>query len=99
MTAWPRWVLSAATVSSTVASVVVKKGMEPPGVEQGVLSRGAVLGGVEVGDAADHQPARDSVDLPLCGERDERHFGNLGAGDPGSGGRVEDRVGVLDGGP
>jgi len=73
--------------------------VEPPEVEQSVLPVSKVLFGVEVGDSAHHEPAVDVVGLLLWSERDERGLGDLGAGDPAAGSLVEDRVGVLDGGP
>ena len=54
--------------------------VEPPGVEQTVLARGAVLLGVEFGDPADDEPPRDLVCLLLGG-----------GGDPSPGGLIEDR--------
>src|SRR5665647_2163070 len=45
------------------------------------------------------QPPGDLVGSLLRGERGERDLGDLGLGDPGPGGLVEDRVGVLDRGP
>ncbi len=82
MTAWWRWVLSAAMVSSTSSSAVVKNAWEAPGVEQSVLAGCRVSLGVEIGDPAHHQPPRHVVGLFLCSERDERYFRDFRAGDP-----------------
>jgi hypothetical protein len=68
MIAWLRWVLSATTVSRVL---VVKKRVEPPGLEQGWLP-GA---GVEIGDPAYDEPPGYVVGLLLCGEHDERDLG------------------------
>jgi hypothetical protein len=70
--------------------------VEAPHVEQGALSGRLLALGVEVGDAAHDEPARDLVRALLRGERGERDFGDLGPGDPRAGGLVEDGVGVLD---
>src|SRR4051794_38535030 len=94
MTACPRWVLSADTVSSFRVGGG-EEGMEPPGVEQGVLS-GAVCRGVEVRDPSHHQPTLDVVGPALGGERGEADLGDLGPRDPDAGVLVEHGVGVLD---
>src|SRR6185369_12178192 len=65
--------------------------------EQGALA--VVAAGVEVGDAAHHQPARDLLGGLSGAKRGERDLGDLGAGDPLPGGFVVDGVGVLDGCP
>lgn len=72
--------------------------VEPPLVEQGVLTGGGVCFGVEVRDPAHHQPARQLLGLLLRGER-SGDLGDLRPGDPAPGVLVEDRVGVLDGSP
>lgn len=71
--------------------------MKTPGVEQGGLPVAAVV--VEVGDASDHQPARDVLGGLAGAERGERDLGDLGARDPPLGSLVVDGVGVLDGRP
>jgi hypothetical protein len=77
MIAWPRWVRSAVTVSQVGGVGGGEEGVEPPGAEQGALPGGLVLLGVEVGDAAHHQPARNLVGDLLGGERGEGHLGDL----------------------
>ena len=94
MIAWPRWVLSAVTVSSVGGG---EERVEAPGVEQGLLP--VARCGVEVGDAAHHQPALDLLGGLAGAERGESDLGDLGAGDPLLGGFVVDGVGVLDRGP
>src|SRR3982750_1690032 len=68
-----------------------------PGVEQRLLARAAL--GVQLGDAADDEAAGDLLGLLLRDEGGEGNLGDLGLGDPGAGGLVVDRVGVLDRGP
>ena len=68
--------------------------MEPPGVKQRGLRW--VLVGIEVGDAAHHQPPGHLLAGLLRAERGEADLGDLGSGDPRVGGLVEDRVGVGD---
>ena len=60
MIAWPRWVLSAL---SGVQVAGGEERVETPGAEQGALA--VVAAGVEVGDAAHHQPARDLLGWPF----------------------------------
>jgi hypothetical protein len=76
-----------------------EEGVEPPGVEQGVLAGGLVLLGVEVRDPADYEPVGHLLGLLLRSERGERHFGDLGTGDPLLRLFIEDEIGVLDRGP
>jgi len=68
--------------------------VEPPDVEQRGLRW--VLVGVEVGDAAHHQPPGHLLAGLLRAERGEADLGDLGSGDPRVGGLVEDSVGVGD---
>src|SRR5699024_8929735 len=63
----------------------------PPRLEQRGLP--LVLMSVEAGDARDHQASGDALGLLPRGERGEVDLGDLGAGDPGAGGLVKDRVG------
>ena len=74
-----------------------EEGVEAPGVEQGALP--GVVAGVEVGDAAHDQPARDLLGGLAGAERGESDLGDFSAGDPAPAGFVVDRVGVLDRGP
>jgi hypothetical protein len=93
MIAWPRWVLSAVTVS---ASVVVKNAWKRQRQTAGLP---VVAGLVEVGDAAHHQPALDllgGLSGAECGESD---LGDLGSGDPPVGGFVVASVGVFERSP
>src|SRR5689334_24239756 len=57
-----------------------EKRVKTPHVEEGRLP--VVAGGVEVGDAADHQAARDLLAGRAGGERGESDLGDLGTGDP-----------------
>src|SRR5690606_6623726 len=66
-----------------------------PQGEQRVLA--VAGGGVEVGDAAHHQPPGEL--FVFAGERGERHFGDLGPRHPPAGVGVEHRVWVVDSGP
>ena len=95
MTAWPRWVLSAAMVSSSCGSAVVKKAWNRQ-VSNSCPVRRHGAGGVEVRDPPHHQPTRDVVSLALGGERGKPDLGDLGSRDPGAAVLIEHGVAVLD---
>ena len=99
MIAWPRWVLSAATVSSIGGSVVVKKAWKRQVSNKRVLPGALFFSALRSGmRRTTSRPGTCSAFL--CGaERGERDLGDLGPGDPRPGGLVEDGVGVLDRGP
>src|SRR6185312_2378570 len=71
--------------------------VEAPGVEQGLLA--ITGGGVEVGDAAHHQPAGDLLGGLAGAERGEGDLGDLSTRDPSAGVFVVDGVGVFDRSP
>jgi hypothetical protein len=76
MIAWPRWVLSAATVSSC-RGVVVKNAWKRHRSNRVPCPAAFFLDRVHVGDPAHDEPARDLVGLLLGGERGVGHLGDL----------------------
>ena len=66
--------------------------VKAPRVEQGVLTGGLVLLGVEVRDPAHDEAPGHLVGLLLRGEGGERYFGDFCPGDPAAAGLVEDGV-------
>ena len=97
MIACPRWVLSAATVSRSAGSVVVKNAWKRQ-VSNNVSCPSLPRGFRSGMRRTTSRPGTCSVSF-FGGERGEGHLGDLGPRHPGPEACVEDGVGVLDGGP
>ena len=89
--AWPRWVLSAITVSRVL---VVKNAWKRQVWNR--VAWPAFAWGLRSGIRRTDEPPGDLVGLLPCGKRGERNLGDLCGRAPRSGGLVKERVDVLD---